>query len=514
VTYRGRKRASRQQISADERSLDTRNVPQALIRAKKQYAGGRLTEAEVSYKQILGIQPREPEALHMMGLINHKLGNNARALRLIKKSLSIQPRNARTRNNLATILKNQGNLRGAIAEYRRTIKSNPSFADAYNNLGSALMGQGNATEAVKCYKIAISIRPRYTAAHNNLGNALRELSRLEEAASSYKQALAIDPGYANACFNLGSTYYDLGQYEKAAASYRNTLANAPNHNTARKQLGDVLYKLGDFKSAMDAYKAADSAHSSARILECLFTLGAYDRFYETLEQSRDSYRTNLRAAAISAFASQQLDRRDPHPFCRNPLDFVRRYQTVEGADQSDFLDDVTDHLCRMDAVWEPPGKTTKGGYQTRASLFDTPGDDLARLEQALKKQIGNYVSEFATEDCGFIQSFPKTLNLTGWFIRLVKGGHQTEHLHASGWLSGVFYLQAPKTTNPEEGAIELGLWGYDYPILQNDYPTQRYYPEKGNLLLFPSSLFHRTIPIHSDEDRLSIAFDLLPTGAL
>ena len=90
VTYRGRKRASRQQISADERSLDTRNVPQALIRAKKQYAGGRLTEAEVSYKQILGIQPREPEALHMMGLINHKLGNNARALRLIKKSLSIK----------------------------------------------------------------------------------------------------------------------------------------------------------------------------------------------------------------------------------------------------------------------------------------------------------------------------------------------------------------------------------------------------------------------------------------
>ena len=34
--------------------------------------------------------------------------------------------------------------------------------------------------------------------------------------------------------------------------------------------------------------------------------------------------------------------------------------------------------------------------------------------------------------------------------------------------------------------------------------------EEGDILLFPSSLFHRTIPFETDEDRICIAFDISP----
>ena len=36
-------------------------------------------------------------------------------------------------------------------------------------------------------------------------------------------------------------------------------------------------------------------------------------------------------------------------------------------------------------------------------------------------------------------------------------------------------------------------------------------PKNGDIVLFPSSLFHRTIPFHLNEERISIAFDLTPT---
>ena len=111
----------------------------------------------------------------------------------------------------------------------------------------------------------------------------------------------------------------------------------------------------------------------------------------------------------------------------------------------------------------------------------------------------------------FLLDHFKKFPLTGWFVRLLKGGHQTEHIHPNGWLSGVFYLQVPDFSNQEEGSIELGLWGYDYPILNKSYPKKRYYPKTGDIILFPSSLFHRTIPFHSDEERMSIAFDLRQT---
>ena len=111
----------------------------------------------------------------------------------------------------------------------------------------------------------------------------------------------------------------------------------------------------------------------------------------------------------------------------------------------------------------------------------------------------------------FLNIIPNKLTFKAWFVRLLEKGHQTEHIHHAGWLSGVFYLQVPKFSDQEEGCIELGLWGYDYPVLNKNYPRKRYYPKNGDIILFPSSLFHRTIPFHSNEERMSIAFDLIPT---
>ena len=136
---------------------------------------------------------------------------------------------------------------------------------------------------------------------------------------------------------------------------------------------------------------------------------------------------------------------------------------------------------------------------------------LADLDRIIKDKIENYRSEFSSEDCDFIRLMPKNISLKGWFVRLLKGGHQSEHIHPGGWLSGVFYVQVPKFCNREEGSIEFGLWGYDYPILDESYPRKRYYPKSGDIILFPSSLFHRTIPFHTNEERMSISFDLIPT---
>jgi uncharacterized protein (TIGR02466 family) len=106
---------------------------------------------------------------------------------------------------------------------------------------------------------------------------------------------------------------------------------------------------------------------------------------------------------------------------------------------------------------------------------------------------------------------PEKLALKGWFNRLLSGGYQTDHIHTSGWLSGVLYVQIPENLNHEEGSIEFSLRGYNYPILDKNYPIKRYYPKNGYLILFPSSLFHRTIPFISDQERICISFELIPT---
>ena len=68
----------------------------------------------------------------------------------------------------------------------------------------------------------------------------------------------------------------------------------------------------------------------------------------------------------------------------------------------------------------------------------------------------------------------------------------------------------PKTLKEDEGAIKFGLHGYDYPITNIDIPTYQYSPLEGDLVLFPSSLFHKTLPFSSNDERHVIAFDIIP----
>ena len=343
------------------------------------------------------------------------------------------------------------------------------------------------------------------------GLQLHQAGQLQEAETVYRQILDIKPDFAEAHNNLGIVLQDLGKLDEAVASYLKALAIKPDYAEAHNNLGNALQDLGKLDEAVASYDLAQLPEARARMLECLFALGRYEDFYRELERLIKTESTNLRAAAISAFASQQLGHDDPYPFCKDPLDFLRVGRVCDSAeDTADLMDELVEDLRPRNAVWEPPGITTKFGFQTRDNLFADPKGSLAKLDRIIKSEIESYYSEFKFANCLFMASWPSQIRLNGWFVRLLGHGHQDDHIHPGGWLSGVIYLKVPKTSNRDEGAIEFGLHGYKYPILNEEYPRTLHRPEKGQIVLFPSSLFHRTVPISADDERLSIAFDLIP----
>ena len=61
----------------------------------------------------------------------------------------------------------------------------------------------------------------------------------------------------------------------------------------------------------------------------------------------------------------------------------------------------------------------------------------------------------------------------------------------------------------EDGWIEFGEPGPEYHWSARP-ETRRVRPEPGLMVLFPSYVFHRTIPFQSDQTRISVAFDVVP----
>ena len=91
--------------------------------------------------------------------------------------------------------------------------------------------------------------------------------------------------------------------------------------------------------------------------------------------------------------------------------------------------------------------------------------------------------------------------MRGWYIVMQNGGYLKPHMHEGGWLSGSIYLKIPKN-NKNEGNIEFGLDGNEYPKKANNFPKKIVDIQLGDIVLFPSSLFHRTLPFSGKRENL------------
>ena len=76
-------------------------------------------------------------------------------------------------------------------------------------------------------------------------------------------------------------------------------------------------------------------------------------------------------------------------------------------------------------------------------------------------------------------------------------------------MTGTFYLQMPEEgASAEEGAIEFSNQGPRYPEGTSEFERRVIRPSARDLNIFSSALFHRTLPFHSETQRICIAFDV------
>ena len=229
---------------------------QSLELAVQHHTAGRLPEAEQMYRQILQVEPEQPVALHLLGVLAHQLGNSEAARELISKAITIKPDYAEAHNNLGLAL--QGLARGeeAAASYQRALDLKPDYPEAHCNLGNVLLDLGKAEEAAACYQAALTINPDYLKAHNNLGLALRDLGRFDAAVRCFEAAIALKPDYAEAHSNLGNILKEQRKLEQAVASLQAAIAINPGYAVAHNNLGLALFATGQHEAATESYRTA------------------------------------------------------------------------------------------------------------------------------------------------------------------------------------------------------------------------------------------------------------------
>jgi hypothetical protein len=202
-----------------------------------------------------------------------------------------------------------------------------------------------------------------------------------------------------------------------------------------------------------------------------------------------------------------------NPFCEYPFNYIKKIDLANEYDfQIEFID-VVKKILDNKQISKKIQERLKGGFQTAGNIFSIAADETTKIKNIILSEVEKYRSYFKNSDEGLIKQWPKVCELNGWLVNMRSGGELKSHIHEMGWISGSIYINVPPKVKNDSGNLVLCINDIENDLKGFESPNMTINVVTGMLVLFPSSLMHYTVPFHSEENRIVLAFDLMPTGS-
>ena len=383
--------------------------------------------------------------------------------------------------DLAVQNRQKNNLQIAENLYREILKTNPDHFKSIFSLGSLLLGIKRFDLAKPLLEKAIEIDPNYVNAHNNLGITFMELEEHQKAISCYEKVIQIDPNFADAHNNLGVIFMELEEYQKATSCFEKAVEINPSHINALHNLLRFLYKMDD-KSI----------------------------FFKKLDDRIKQGEINALIGSLSTRSEIKYGIKRPNPFCEDPLKYVLKTNLNELYDFKNIFVNGVKNIIKDDMVSRRKQALITNGYQTAGNLFAQKNDFIDKIKNIIHLEIEKYQIHFKDSKEGLIKSWPTTYNLNGWLVSMKSGGKLSAHMHEKGWVSGSVYINVPPKLKTNSGNLVVCIDDEKHTTRKNINQKKIIDVVTGSLCLFPSSLYHYTIPFEAEEKRIVLAFDVMP----
>jgi len=474
------------------------------------HSRGKVSEAKKSYENCIRKNFEDPVLFSNYGLILKDEDKIVEAEKLFRKAIHLKPDYAEAYNNLGDVLRMNGQLNEAEIMIRKSLQLKENYADAHANLGTIFKILGRLDEALLSFDKASELAPDSVEIYSIKAEILINLGKLKEAEKSYRTAIKIKPNPA-LYSNLAGLLVELGLLDEAYNNCCKAISLKPDFSEALMNRWSLLMGNREYDLALKDADSCNTKQSRAAGLEALYALGRIDEIYDRIDKTSEIDNENIRIAAFSAFLNATEKREMPNKFCQDPLSFIYFSNLKYHLDNNkEFIGDLINELYQVESTFQPIANTTRNGFQTPSgiNLLSKSTNCISIIKSIILKEIDEYYLKFKHETCTFIEKWPSNNNIFGWHVILKKQGYQSAHIHPGGWLSGVIYLKVVPALDNDEGSIEFSLNGVHYH--QDNSPKRNYQPQSGDVVMFPSSLYHRTIPFTTNTDRIVVAFDLMP----
>ena len=415
------------------------------------------------------------------------------------------------RQDELVLLLNQGKFKEVVVDATIFTDEYKYNAIGWNVLALGYKGLGDIAKAQNMFEELLRNNPGHILFLSNLGNIYKEAGRIKDAISCYEKAINGDPNLINTVEALGIAYVDIGRNDEALNCFKKVLVLDSTRENSLYYLAMLYARDQSYEEALELLGKTTSKRGKIHELELIYRLGGKEVFREKYAKIQQDGILSPLAGCIGAHASVRYGLEDQNNFCSNPIAYVKRWHVTEADGLDDELvsevieynnENSEDHMAQSLLV---------NGRQSAGNIFLLNREFVQVLKKIVTTYIEKYREEFKDSEQGFLRNWPNNANLFGWVVSIKTGGNLKPHIHKEGWLSGALYLNVPKTAGSNAGNIGFSLQGDNLPDDGKQFPSDRVVEiEKGDICMFPSSLFHYTIPFSSGQERVSFAFDLIP----
>ena len=547
-------------IDALRRIVALENAPPDIVGALADALGnaGRNAEAAEEWARLVQLRPDLADAHLNRAVTLARAGRAEESLAAAEHGLAHFRGHPRLLSARATALKNLGRLPEALAAFDQAVAADPGRALVRYNQAVALRAACRFEESCAAYAEAARLGAAGSEFHANWAAAALEAGRVEEASELYVRAIAEDPANAQAMAALTRLRIEYRPGEDPFAHYaeRARTGGSPRawsewvealianerHAEAGRAGREGLERLdGDAELALlTAFAEGVVGEAGAALAEiarlpssCIdspaglaaraqLALRAHD--YAAAAELAERYNagaveTDQVGWSILGIAWRMLgDPREAWLCDYERLVMTADVPSPEGdVPPAEFAALVAAALDPLHQTREAPGnQSLRHGTQTSGELWAWPDPAIQRFRSAVEAAAARAVAGLPDDPAHpFLRRKSLRFGFSGsWSVRLRGGGgHHVPHFHGHGWMSSAYYARLP-AASAEDRAAHAGWIEFGRPPAMFDLdvgPRRVVEPAVGKLVLFPSYMFHGTVPFpKAGGDRLTAAFDYQP----
>lgn len=479
------------------------------------------------------------------------------ALSVADETLVDFPNDVSVLTSKANILKTLERYQEAIHSYQLALQIKPNYTNALHNLGLAYKAIEEHQSAIACFTQAIQSSPNVAEIDFSLANTYFELNQYQLAEQCYWSAINKKPNYVEVHTTLNEFYWQLGKHQEFCRSYQMVLAKYPNLPELTSAYVSQLFSAGADQQAKAVLEQTPDVLKHYQLLALSAKVAIVDERYDDVtglyaKSLAHKFDVDNALDYVEFLIKQERyhdalvvieDIEKVEPFhqlnigfkslCWRLLDdkrydwlcdyqrFVKPFLLPVPAgykNLDEFLMELEKALLSMhDKVHEPLKQTLKNGTQTPGRLLHKPVKVIQELKQSLEQIVKQYIEELPDDNSHpLLKRKSNQFKFSGsWSVKLKPNGFHVNHVHPDGWLSSAFYIKVPdfnehEQTNEHAGAIKFGESGIG--LGQREVVERIIQPKAGQLVLFPSYMWHGTYGFRGDDDiyRMTSPFDVVP----